>query len=64
MANLQVILQTDVENVGKSGELVKVRPGFARNFLVPRRLAVPATNAAMIRIITETLAHMALRRAA
>ena len=28
---LQVILQSDVVNVGKSGDLVKVRPGFARN---------------------------------
>ena len=42
---LQVILQSDVANVGTSGELVKVRPGFARNFLLPRKLAVPATTA-------------------
>lgn len=53
MANLQVILQTDVDNVGKSGELVKVRPGFARNFLIPRKLAVPATNAAINRLTHE-----------
>ena len=53
MANLQVILQTDVDNVGKSGELVKVRPGFARNFLIPRKLAVPATNAAINRLEHE-----------
>jgi large subunit ribosomal protein L9 len=47
---LQVILQSDVDNVGKSGDLVKVRPGFARNFLIPRSLAVPATTAAVNRI--------------
>ena len=41
-ATIQVILQHDVDKVGKSGELVKVRPGFARNFLIPRSLAVPA----------------------
>lgn len=47
---LQVILQNDVDNVGKSGDLVKVRPGFARNFLIPRRLAVPATSAQINRL--------------
>lgn len=50
---LQVILQSDVDNVGKSGDLVKVRPGFARNFLIPRSLAVPATTAAINRISHE-----------
>ena len=47
---LQVILQSDVPNLGASGELVKVRPGFARNFLLPRKLAVPATTAQVNRI--------------
>jgi large subunit ribosomal protein L9 len=52
-ANIQVILQHDVEKLGKSGELVRVRPGFARNFLLPRQLAVPATEAAVRRIEHE-----------
>jgi large subunit ribosomal protein L9 len=52
-ATIQVILQNDVDKVGKSGELVKVRPGFARNFLIPRSLAVPATTAAVNRITHE-----------
>ena len=47
---LQVVLQSNVDNVGESGELVKVRPGFARNFLLPRRLAVPATSAQINRL--------------
>jgi large subunit ribosomal protein L9 len=47
---LQVILQSDVPNLGASGELVKVRPGFARNFLLPRKLAVPATTAQINRL--------------
>ncbi|HVJ89243.1 MAG TPA: 50S ribosomal protein L9 [Labilithrix sp.] len=47
---LQVILQSDVPNLGASGELVKVRPGFARNYLLPRSLAVPATTAQINRI--------------
>ena len=52
-ATIQVVLQSDVENVGKSGDLVKVRPGFARNFLLPRSLAVPATTAQINRINHE-----------
>lgn len=52
-ANIQVILQHDVDKLGKSGELVRVRPGFARNFLLPRQLAVPATSAAVRRIEHE-----------
>ena len=48
-----MVLQTDVANVGKSGDLVKVRPGFARNFLLPRQLAVPATTAQINRLNHE-----------
>lgn len=50
---LQIILQSDVDNVGKSGELVKVRPGYARNFLIPRQLAVPATAGQVNRLAHE-----------
>ena len=52
-ANIQVILQQDVDKLGKSGELVRVRPGFARNYLLPRQLAVTATSAAVKRIEHE-----------
>jgi large subunit ribosomal protein L9 len=58
-ATIQVILQHDVDNVGKSGELVKVRPGFARNFLLPRELAVPATTAQVHRIDHERAVALA-----
>ena len=40
---MQIILTTDVENLGKAGELVTVRPGYGRNYLVPRGMAVTAT---------------------
>jgi large subunit ribosomal protein L9 len=40
---MQIILTQDVENLGKAGELVSVRPGYGRNYLVPRGLAVTAT---------------------
>jgi large subunit ribosomal protein L9 len=43
-STVQVILQQDLKNLGKSGELVRVRPGYARNYLIPRALAVPATS--------------------
>ncbi len=52
-ANIQVIMQEDVDKVGKSGELVRVRPGFARNYLLPRQLAVAATTVAVRRIEHE-----------
>ena len=40
---MQVILTQDVPNLGKAGELVSVRPGYGRNYLVPRGFAVSAT---------------------
>jgi large subunit ribosomal protein L9 len=40
---MQVILTQDMPNLGKAGELVSVRPGYGRNFLVPRGYAVTAT---------------------
>jgi len=42
--HVQVVLKQDVENLGASGEVVRVRPGFARNFLMPRGMAVMATR--------------------
>jgi large subunit ribosomal protein L9 len=58
-ANIQVILQQDVDKLGKSGDLVRVRPGFARNYLLPRELAVPATTAAVHRIEHEKTVALA-----
>lgn len=40
---MDVILNQDVQKIGKAGSVVKVKDGFARNFLIPNRLAVPAT---------------------
>ena len=39
---MKLILREDVENLGKGGELVVVKPGYGRNFLIPRGLAVLA----------------------
>ncbi len=45
MAQMELLLREDVEHLGQRGELVKVRPGYGRNFLLPRKLAVQATIA-------------------
>jgi|SRR5579862_9582412 len=41
---MQVILKEDVHNLGKSGDLVNVKPGYGRNYLIPHGLAVIATE--------------------
>lgn len=47
---MQVILTQDVTHLGKAGEVVNVRPGYGRNYLVPRGLAVTATAANVHRL--------------
>lgn len=42
---MEVILREEIESLGTRGQVVKVKQGYARNFLLPRRLAVPATAA-------------------
>lgn len=49
-SHLHVVLTDDVYNLGKSGELARVRPGYARNFLIPRSLAVLASKDNVARI--------------
>jgi large subunit ribosomal protein L9 len=61
-AYLQVVLQESLPNLGRSGELVRVRPGYARNYLVPRGLAVYATEKNVARLEHEK--REALARAA
>jgi len=47
---IKVLLKNDVPSLGQGGEVVRVRPGFARNFLLPRGLAVPATAGNLARV--------------
>ena len=44
---MDVVLKQDVDGLGKAGDLVKVKDGYARNYLIPRGLAVPATEGAL-----------------
>ena len=41
---MEVILREHVDHLGKRGEIVKVADGYARNYLLPRKLALPATD--------------------
>ncbi len=55
---MEVILREDVDKLGTRGELVKVAAGYARNFLLPKRLAVPATDANKKIVEQERQAHL------
>jgi large subunit ribosomal protein L9 len=56
---IEVILRDDVKSLGKAGELVRVRPGYARNYLLPQGLAYEATEGNRKRIAAETRARSA-----
>ena len=45
MAQVKLILSEDVQNLGAAGDLVSVKPGYARDFLIPQGKALPATEA-------------------
>jgi large subunit ribosomal protein L9 len=53
MERIQVILKEDVANLGRSGELVSVKPGYGRNYLIPQGLAVLATRKNVARLEHE-----------
>ena len=50
---MQVILRAEIERLGKIGDVVKVSPGYARNYLIPKNLAYPATGGNLKRIEFE-----------
>lgn len=54
---MEVILRDDVKSLGKAGELVRVKPGYARNYLLPKGLAYEATEGNKKRIVAETKAR-------
>jgi large subunit ribosomal protein L9 len=47
---IKVVLKQDVDSLGRGGDVVRVRPGYARNFLLPRGLAVTATAGNLSRL--------------
>jgi large subunit ribosomal protein L9 len=56
MAHKQVLLREDIDNLGARGEIVRVKAGYARNYLLPRRLAVEATTSNVKQIEGERAA--------
>lgn len=59
---MEIILKDDVENLGHRGEVVKVADGYARNFLLPKKLAMQATEAN--KAVIEQMKASAARRSA
>lgn len=60
--HIQVVLKDDIDKLGSSGDLVRVKPGYARNYLIPRGLAAVATRANVAQIEHEK--KVAVARAA
>jgi large subunit ribosomal protein L9 len=48
---VKVLLKRSVESLGSGGEVVRVKPGYARNYLLPKGLAVPATAGNLARVV-------------
>ena len=53
---IEVILRQDVKSLGQAGDMVRVKPGYARNYLLPKGFAYPATEGNKKRIAGETRA--------
>ena len=53
---MKVILKQDVEKLGRAGDVVKIAPGYGRNYLIPRKIAMEATPGNMKVIEMENLA--------
>jgi large subunit ribosomal protein L9 len=54
---IEVILREDIKTLGRAGEMVRVKPGYARNYLLPQGLAYEATEGNRKRIAAETKAR-------
>jgi large subunit ribosomal protein L9 len=55
---MEVILREDISNLGTRGQVVKVAPGYARNFLIPKKLAVTATDSNKKIVEQERQGHL------
>lgn len=60
---IEVILREDVKALGQAGEMVRVKPGYARNYLLPKGLAYEATEGNKKRIAAESRARAARNEA-
>ncbi len=55
---IEVILREDIKTLGRAGEMVRVKPGYARNYLLPQGLAFEATEGNKKRIAAESKARV------
>jgi large subunit ribosomal protein L9 len=60
---IEVILREDIKTLGSAGEMVRVKPGYARNYLLPQGLAYEATEGNKKRIAAETRVRAARNQA-
>jgi large subunit ribosomal protein L9 len=60
---IEVILREDIQTLGRAGEMVRVKPGYARNYLLPQGLAYEATEGNRKRIAAETRVRTARNQA-
>jgi large subunit ribosomal protein L9 len=60
---IEVILREDIKTLGRAGDLVRVKPGYARNYLLPQGLAYEATEGNRKRIAAETRVRAARNEA-
>jgi large subunit ribosomal protein L9 len=60
---IEVILREDIKTLGRAGEMVRVKPGYARNYLLPHGLAYEATEGNRKRIAAETRVRTARHQA-
>lgn len=59
---MRVILKQEVSDLGDAGDLVNVRPGYGRNFLIPRGMAIPASEGSVRQLEHQTRVADAIRR--
>jgi large subunit ribosomal protein L9 len=57
---MKIILREDIASLGKCGEVIEVKPGYARNYLIPKNLAIPATEG-NLKAINEVTKQKELR---
>jgi large subunit ribosomal protein L9 len=53
---MELILKQTVDNLGQEGDIVRVKPGYGRNYLIPQQIAVPANKANLARLEQERAA--------
>lgn len=59
---MRVILKKEVQNLGEAGDIVNVKPGYGRNYLIPRGLAIPANEGSIKQVQHQKRLAEAIRK--